>query len=332
MVASGSRAQWLDRLRGLAAIGMVVVHVTHAVLREELRATPGFRVADAAFGLVAPAFLFCVGAAFALHPSSRLGPRLLRASGLFVLGYAMHVSGLVGYVRSGGHDELALFLQADILQVIAIALAFLAVVARALPVSWPFASLALGALALVAGPFVAGPGARAPAALAPYLTYGVTTQFPLFPWLAYALVAAGVRGLPKPVSLARMGGVGVLVALALLFLPLPAHDAYRSGPAYAAVRFSVVAALGAAMGRVRVPSRVDSLLALLGRRSLFLYVVHVALVYGRNPVSLRSRIGPELGVVGVCMTVCATLAAMTALTWWWDRFRGSPKLPKSSRS
>ena len=318
---------------------MVVVHVTHAVLREDLRSTAAFRIADVAFGLVAPAFLFCVGASFALRPSSPLGPRLLRAAGLVALGYAMHASGLVGYVRSGAPGELALFLQSDILQVIACALAVLAVSARVTPARWPWAALLLGALALGAGPFVGDVGARAPRVLAPYLTYAVTTQFPLFPWLAYTFVAAGARGLTSragaPDGLLALAVAAVVAAIALVFLPLPPHDPYRSGPSNAAVRFALVALFAWALGRVPRPprptapapagpsrnlhGRLDGLLGLLGRRSLFLYVVHVALVYGRHPFSLRTRVGAALGVPGVVIAVAATLSAMTLLTWGWDR-------------
>ncbi len=320
-----ARVPWLDRLRGVASIGMVVVHVTHAVLRDDLRATPGFRIADMAFGLVAPAFLFCVGASFALRPAGPLRPRLLRAAGLFVLGYAMHASGLVGYVRTGAPAELALFFQSDILQVIAFALAILAGLATVAPVRWPLVALALGTLVLVLGPFIGDVGVRAPAPIAPYLTVAVATQFPLFPWLSYALVAAGARGLAlrgrsaEGDLLVLIGGA-VVAALVLLFLPLPPHDRYRTGPANAALRFAIVAFLGWALGRARLHGRLDALLGLLGRRSLFLYVVHVALVYGRHPLSLRSRIGPELDVPGVVLAVTATLVAMTLLTWGWDAF------------
>ncbi len=318
-----ARVPWLDRLRGIAAIGMVVVHVTHAVLRDDLRATPGFRIADMAFGLVAPAFLFCVGASFALRPSGALRPRLLRAGGLFVLGYVMHASGLIGYVRTGAADELALFFQSDILQVIACALAILAALATVAPIRWPWAAIFIGALALGVGPFIGDVGAHAPAPIAPYLTVSVATQFPLFPWLSYALVAAGGcsltgrAGSAEGARLVLASGAGI-AALVLLFLPLPPHDRYRTGPANAALRFASVAFLGWAMGRARLPPRLDAFLALLGRRSLFLYVVHVALVYGRHPLSLRSRIGPALGVPGVVLAVIATLVAMTLLTWAWD--------------
>lgn len=313
------RAQWLDRLRGVAAVGMVVVHVTHAVLREDLRATPGFRVVDAAFGLVAPTFLFCVGASFALRPAGPLGPRVLRAAGLFALGYAMHASGLIGYVRSGAPAELALFMQADILQVIAFALLLLAVTARAAPATWPWITVLLGGLAVLAGPFVADAGQRAPLVIAPYLTYAVATQFPLFPWLGHALLAAGGTQLrAQRGGLFWLAGIAALVSFVLFFAPLPTHDPYRTGPAYAVARFGVVALLGGALAHARLPARIDAVLALLGRRPLFLYVVHVALVYGRHPLSLRTRIGPELGVLGVAFAACLTLVAMTLLTWRWD--------------
>jgi uncharacterized membrane protein len=320
------RALWLDRLRGVAAIGMVSVHVTHAVLRDTLHDTTGFHVADVLFGLVAPAFLFCVGASFALKSDLPPGPRLARAAGLFALGYLMHVSGLVGFLRKGARTELELFLQADILQVIALALALLAVLAWLSPAHWRTCALLLGVAAFGLSPFITSRAAGLPAVVAPYVTYAVPTQFPLFPWLGHALVAAALVFGRRRLLLVCCGAL-VLSAVCLP-LPLPPHDPFRAGPAYAAARFAAIALLGWLLGLPRLPSRVDSLLALFGRRSLFLYVVHVALVYGRHPLSLRSRVGPVLGPWGVALAIVLTLALMTLATWIWDKRRASARAPR----
>ena len=313
---------------------MVVVHVTHAVLREALRDTPAFRAADMAFGLVAPAFLVCVGASFAIRPEGPIRPRLTRAGLLFALGYAMHASGLVAYMRSGSRAELAIFAQADVLQVIACALSLLTLLAAVAPRQWPWASLSLGVLAMCVAPWASALAQRLPFFVAPYFSYDVATQFPLVPWLGYALIAAGALGLhARGVPLAGIAvTVASLVVIASL-VPTPPHDVFRAGARHALARLALVAALALALRRAPLPAWVDAILALLGRRSLFLYVVHVALVYGRNPLSLRARVGPVLGPLGVATCVAGTLVVMLAVTWTWDRrARGSSSATHRVRS
>ncbi|HEU4538448.1 MAG TPA: hypothetical protein VFS00_30215, partial [Polyangiaceae bacterium] len=56
----------------------------------------------------------------------------------------------------------------------------------------------------------------------------------------------------------------------------------------------------------------ERLVALFGRHSLFVYVAHVILVYGRHPLSLRSLIGPTLGPAA-CLAAWAAVSASMAL-------------------
>jgi surface polysaccharide O-acyltransferase-like enzyme len=324
---------WLDRLRGVAAIGMIVVHVTHALLREDLRDTAAFRAVEIVFGLVAPAFLFCVGASFAAGGGARA--RLLRAAALFALGYAIHASGLVAWLRTGRRDELAVFLQADILQVIALALALLLALSLALSAAlpepaaeraWTLTAAGLGVMAFALAPFAHRLGeGDLPAALLPYFSHAATTQFPVVPWLGHALLAAaamrafGAR--PAHAWLVSIALAAVALAAVAWLVPLPAHDPWRAGPSYALARFAAIALAGGALARVELPRVVDDVLSLFGRRSLFLYVTHIALVYARQPWSLRSLVGPRLSPLACAIAAAAVVVVMGGIARGYESAR-----------
>ena len=325
---SNRRLVFIDVLRGLATVAMIEVHVVNALLAPTLREGMVFRIVDALNGLVAPTFLFCAGFGLARtlqkawSDGSQWRPRtyqhLRRCGGLFVLGYILHATPLVGLAH--GHDGESLgdaratilraFLQADILQVIALALAVLALLAATTRSRERF--IAAAAIACV-GAILVTPAIRSfdvsrwPMAVQPYFSDHVESQFPLFPWLAFAVAGAGVGSLAgDKLGWARtLGWVGVgcvLLAAGAASLPadllFPPHHAWNTGPAASFARLGAVCLLGGGLARdppISTTSPAGRAVLLLGEHSLLIYFVHIAVVYGRNPLSLRSRIGPTMG-------------------------------------
>lgn len=346
--ARDSRVAFVDRLRAVATIAMIEVHVVNALLATDLRRGVLFRAVDALNGLVAPAFLFCAGFAFALSVRRAFGEgawrdaaakHVRRSATLLGLGYLLHASALV----SGAWST---FLQADVLQTIALGLvASLGVAALARTRARARLGLLAAALAVfVAAPFVrAADFARAPAWLAPYFTDRVETQFPLFPWTAFVLAGAGLGTLHEGDASPwrrRLELAAVLTAAAAAtawavapWLPAhgaPPHDG-SVGPAAMLGRLAAVLVLGLALhSPSKGGSRGGFVASLwraarpLGTHSLLVYFAHIAIVYGRHPASLRSVVGPRLGW-GECAVVWALVtSAMYLLVYAWDRVRPRP--------
>ena len=307
------RVHSLDWLRGLAVFVMIEVHVTNALLAPAFRATAAFRLVDAVNGLVAPAFLACTGIAWSwTRELGTLRDKLRRSAILFALGYALHVSGLFVGDRPS-------FYQCDVLQVIALSLAVLSLLSAVRSPTWLY-PLGVPVFFLLA-PWVWRLDTHAwPAFVRPYVSNAVTTQFPIFPWMGFVFGGAAL-GLVAREKLLRpflfFGGISAFGAGLALVIPFPPHDVYANGPAAMFVRLGLVFGVGAVFAAVESVRPEEGsfrrFLSLLGHRSLLVYFAHIVLVYSRQPLSLRSLIGPQLGPAAVVATWLAVTAAMGLL-------------------
>ncbi len=306
--------------------------MTNALLAADFRHNGVFRALDFVNGLVAPTFLFCAGYAVAtVHrfrsPVSVAVPApvpvpapaavpvpapvfgLRRSLVLLALGYLLHASGAL-------RGDWASVFQVDVLQVIAISLLLIALIMRT-----PGARGALAVMALMIA--LVTPSIRAIDTtgwlplLRPYVTDAVPSQFPLFPWAAFAFAgAACARVSPK-----WMWKIGVVAVIGGGWLSrvtwFVAHDFYRADPGVAIERFGIVALVAWSLSLLDARSfgKADAVVNLFGRRSLFVYIAHIAIVYGTHPLSLRSLIGPTLGPLAcvlVWLAVTATMALAAA--------------------
>jgi len=307
--SSPPRLRFLDRLRGGAVVVMIEVHVTNALLATSLRHTQAFRVVDFVNGLVAPAFLFCAGYAAASGQHS-LARDAKRSGVLVALGYLLHSSALLRADWSG-------FFQADVLQIMGISLMGVSVVARLAKKRAAVAWTAVAALCLLLAPASRSlDSASWAAALRPYLTDAVASQFPLLPWAGFVFGGAAAARIP-PRSLATAGAVALgVAAVASLFIHAAGSpEAYRASPSVALTRLAIVALLAGVLTRAEAVSMglADAMTGLLSRRSLLVYFVHIAVVYGTHPASLRSLVGPKLGWEACALVWVAVTAAMAAL-------------------
>lgn len=332
------RLHFVDRLRGIAVLVMIEVHVVNALLKTELRTGVLFRAIDAINGLVAPTFLFCAGLSAALGARKvREGARTRfealkkafpRTIELLGWGLALHASHLVNAFGATSPEErehaLRLFYQCDILQVFAFVTLLSFILSNVTDREDLYSALCLllGVEFFFAAPFrdlIAVD--TMPIMIAPFINDEVPSPFPLAPWAGFfffgsACVSAlrrGIRGLAWAV-----GVLVILFAVAVRFgNAFPPHDVYRAGPQLMIVRLAIVFALSALLNRLsRTASSSTTLgkmIDLFARRSLFVYVVHIAIVYGRHPLSLRQLIGPTLSPLLCAVTWVLVAAAMALL-------------------
>ena len=300
------RRIYVDWLRGVAVIIMILAHTMDSWTRPEDRTTALFMWQTKLAGLAAPLFLFLAGLAVSMSGQARLrkgesvavATRALARRGLEILGLAL-LFRLQSWLLSPG-SSIAGLLKVDILNVMGPALVIAALVWGLSSRFWPRIVL----LSLVASAFsLLTPTIRGAAALAvlpDWLEWYLRPPagrgwFTMFPW-AGLLVAGTVAGeileRGRDPGMERRVNLGLLAGGALLFAaswvgsylpPLVANTSFwTTSPAYFYLRIGLMtAAIGAAYlySRWRMPLPSDPLIV-LGRSSLFVYWVHVEMVYG----------------------------------------------------
>jgi uncharacterized membrane protein len=324
------RIATLDAARALGVVAMVFGHTMDAVVSWKVRALPAMVTYWQARGLTAPLFMLVSGWAVTVAisraggrglavPRARLGRVLL----LLAIGYTLRWPGWgVERLAQRDLDVWAHLLAFDTLHTIAVSLLAAALV-LALP--WTrrekvlaFVALGLGCVALgmsAPAPLVprAADVARTLPGMALAQAAGGTSPFPLFPWAAY-FFAGAVIGLVSRGS-GRRRALGLALAGAVLLAPtwwagtadLPACD-----PRLIAFRIGAVLLLLAALSLV--PAAAAARLAPLGRASLGVYAIHVAVVYGWSTHDgLATRLGPTRSFAEAAILAGLVLVASFAL-------------------
>jgi uncharacterized membrane protein len=330
--ARPARLGYLDWARGFAVLLMIHTHAFFSWVRPEDHDTRLFGWTRLVGGYPAALFLVLAGLAAALvaereREKGETGEAVRRKAlrrGLTVLGYAFLFR--LAMLVSGSFGRPADFLRVDVLNCIAVSLLLVALVlAPATPRARVAACLSLAAAVLFATP-LAWDGTwwqGWPVPLAGYFTGRVRDSlFPIFPWAAFAAVGAAcgislaqarAQG-GEGRAIARMAGAGALaIAAGLLvdaYVPTayPRYDYWYTSPSYQVLKAGItLLVLGAAylVGRIPGPSPLRQ----LGRTSLFIYWLHLEIVYGQW-VAPGAR--GTLAIADAAWGVAALVMAMTA--------------------
>ena len=333
---SGRRG-YLDWLRGIGVLIMIEAHTLDSWTRVAERTRPEFRWAAVLGGFGAPIFLFLAGVALTLAAGSRMkrgmpasdAAALARKRGWQVFGLAF-LFRLQSMLLGGGSFES--LLKVDILNVMGIAMVAAAVL-WGLGRSTAWKAMLLGGGAAVVA--MATPIVRAtplfdplPDAVEWYLRApGGRAMFTLFPWAGFLLAGSAI-GLWLDAAatdrtersanrwLAVTGPALAIAAYGASFLPsiYERSDFWTSSPTFFFVRLGVLmATLPLAYAARRLwPGR--SPIEELGMASLFVYWVHVELVYGLLTLPLHRSLGFEQSVLG--------FALFSVLIYWLVRLKG----------
>ena len=338
--APGGSLPWGDA-RGELARGLQLIVLGYALrLQMWIIDAAGFRAPG---GLVACALLVVGYAAlYRALASWSQQRRWWREATLGLVAAVLAWSGLLTE-----HPPPRSLLRVDVLQAIGASIALL-VLARAPLARRPWLGFVLGALIALATPWlkrwVPGP---LPVPLAAYVAQWpagpgerVVSLFPLFPWLAYALIGAGFAPLLTRAgergasgrAVARMTLLGAALAL-LACEPLAlAGGVLRAAP-WLADLSRVVYRVGAALllgglawalcrGLLRAP------LLVLGRTSLFVYWVHLELAFGAVATPIAHLLDYRSWLVGWALLVLL----MTGLAVLWLRLRRPRRTAQQART
>ncbi|HNX97760.1 MAG TPA: heparan-alpha-glucosaminide N-acetyltransferase domain-containing protein, partial [Candidatus Aminicenantes bacterium] len=201
MSGKTERALFVDRMRGLAMLVMIEVHVTNSLLLPALRETAWFPLLNFINGLVAPSFLFISGLAFGLAAGKKLDEfrrygatfwlQLGRIGLIALLGFLLHLPyfSLRLTLKNWRWIHWNYFFSFDILHCIAAGLLFLFAARLLIRSDRGYGRFLIGgaAIALLAAPFAwqVDWWRIAPAPLAGALSPARPALFPLLPWLAF---------------------------------------------------------------------------------------------------------------------------------------------------
>lgn len=285
---------------------MIEAHAFDSWTRDAARHSIAWRNLVIIAGFAAPLFLFIAGVAVVLaaaRAAARTGNRarateavVRRGLEIFVLGFLFRVQ---AYVLSPGSPLLTIF-RVDILNVMGPSIAIAGVVwglcstARQRVVAFSIVAAAI----VFATPYVYTTRAvdALPALLRWYVLHsGEYTTFAALPWAEFVFAGAAVGALiaaagdeaserTTTFGLAAAGALLIAVGFFGAAQPrvFPGATFWTTSPTWAAIRVGVMVVMlaGLALLERTVTFGCMAALARLGRSSLFVYWIHVELVYG----------------------------------------------------
>lgn len=338
MTAPAARRTYLDVLRGVAVLIMIEAHVIDSWTREADRHSRAFGRSLILGGFGAPLFLFLAGVAVAMSAGSksrragddRAAAAAVRRRGvqIFLLAFVFRFQ---SYILS--HAPAWTMLKVDILNVMgpsmvaAVGVWALFRGVRARTIAFTLATIAV----VLVTPIIRNMELLTPLpdALEGYLRpIPGLTNFTFFPWAAFVMAGAVVGVLLDAargdaadrranLSFVAAGVVLTAGAYASSFLP-PLHvrsSFWTTSASFFFIRLGVmITAVGLAWLWEQRPVTAGrrSLLQLLGKSSLFIYWVHVELVYGlvSHPLHGAFSLGTAWAALGVFWLLMVGLAVL----------------------
>jgi uncharacterized membrane protein len=336
------RLQYLDWLRGLAVMAMVLAHVSDSWTYEpDRRGEPWYVVAFVG-GVASPLFLFLAGVAIAMAASAK-GAAVARRRGWQIFAF-----GLLFRLQSQvlGMGPLANLLKVDMLNIMGLSMV-------AASYAWQISGDRRTRLLIMAGltaaitmvtPIVRDVTwlAALPDPLEAYLRpEGRYAAFPFFPWggflfggvmvgdLAHGVRLGRVNNLRLQNGLALGGGAGVALAWLASFQPsiYESSSFWHDSPTFFFIRLGLVTLLVpiAWVLEQLVASRAFTPLVTLGKSSLFVYWIHIEMVYGVIAEPIKKSMPLWMSLTATAL-LCAGLYGLVLLK---NKYRS--RLPPASR-
>jgi uncharacterized membrane protein len=330
----------------VAVIAMVMAHVTESWTREPDRSSDAFYALAFIAGVASPLFVFLAGVATALSAASKGRRQGSHHAGALLArrrGWEIFALGLVFRVQSQllGLGPLNNLFKVDILNTMGLAMVAASYV-------WQLSGQRRPRLALLAAATISvtmlTPIVRQlswlsalPDQLEAYLRpAGGLAAFPLFPWAAFLFAGVivgdlidAVRDEPGRVALLQRGialcsSAGILLGWAASYLPPLYKSAsfWHDSPTFFFIRLGLCGLLvGVAWSIERV---VDSSwlqpVVVLGRSSLFVYWIHVEMVYGVIAEPIKRQL-PLWATLAATALLCVMLYVIVRLkNRWLERY------------
>jgi uncharacterized membrane protein len=336
------RVIFIDLARAVAVFLMIQGHTVSALLAPEYRAGRLFDAWVFQRGLTSCLFLLLSGFAFSIatsrhwpshvRPSRTVAKRLTRFSFFVLLGYALHFPvARFAHLVYASDDSWRSFMAVDVLQLIGVTFFVVQALVLVSRTRHAFAVVAfvLCPIVVFATPHIwSVEWTRVlPLPLASYFSEQTGSQFPLFPWIAYVLLGAGLGqvyahwGATHLADFATRvllaGGAALLVGAAIFFQftvwqSIPFQFMLRSG--------TVLVVLAAVAHLSRWIAHMPHWFGAVAQESLLIYFLHLCLIYGsvwNN--GLRQVFGETLAPAATLPIALGLVTLMAVLAWQWNR-------------
>lgn len=343
MESSKSRLLYLDWLRGIAGIIMLQGHVFQSFTKPELRGSPTYMLSQFVGGMPPAIFLFLTGItlAFLMHSLERKGLSVqsritgtLRRAG-FLFGVAL-LFRLQLWLFSLPNASWTNLFKVDILNCMGIGIALASVMTLFSPAQRIRICAALGLLIAAVSPLISQMNwSGVPWIIRAYLVPDYN-YFSLFPWaayLAFGLSAGSLLRQLKPEQLERamqwcaLLGIGIILAARyfanLPFSIYPKSEFWLDSPAQVLIKQGVTLVLLAAafLWTRYAASPGWNWVRQFGTTSLFVYWVHIELVYGRWLPFWKENLDIGQTTVAAVGVILLMLALATIKTNYKDMLR-----------
>jgi len=349
-----TRKNYIDWARGLAVLIMIEAHVLDSWTLRSARGSYAFGYLNLLGGFAAPLFLWLAGLGLVLSAERallRTGDRGTAASGVLRRGFEILLLAflfrLQAFIVSPGNPPVSL-LRVDILNIMGPAVMGAAIVWR-LAQGSRSAALLSGAVATAIA--MVTPVARTapalgllPSALQWYVSPdGNHSTFTLFPWAGFVFAGAAygsllIRADPRQEGrgLRRLAVAGALALIGCYYAATfpsiyRASSFWTTSPTYFGIRVGLL--MMALWGLFRLDALASTLprsfrvLEQFGRNSLFVYWIHVELVYGYATFPLHHRLplwGTALCYIAFCAALYWAIALKDKVIAWWRSHPTSP--------
>ncbi|MFA6457759.1 MAG: heparan-alpha-glucosaminide N-acetyltransferase domain-containing protein [Bacteroidota bacterium] len=351
MLHSKQRYLFIDLLRFIAVLFMIQGHTFDATLPYSVRHHALFTAHDFFHGFIAPLFLFASGVAFGISTfkkwdehivlSRKVYKRIGRFVSLLIIGYALHLPflSLQKIIAEATPAEIASFLQVDALHCIAVTLLILQIGVLVLKTEKRFVlfTAILAAVIIFGAPFVWSATLRqtVPLWLLSYINAENNSWFPIFPWSGFLLVGVlfswffiNAKEHHHAIALMRniaiVGAVSFIVPLLVIDVPFglyPVHDVWKANPLIVMARLGFVAMATAGVFYAEHSLKVRSTVAqIMGRESLFIYILHLVILYGSVlNRGLQQTMTEGLSVLqsALVFLLIAGVSALCAFGWYY---------------
>jgi hypothetical protein len=300
--ASSYRLQYLDWVRGLAAVNMLNGHVWHSFLRPDLKSSGVYTLTQFIGGMPPAIFLFLTGVTLAflmdsterkgMSPWRRVYESLLRSRYLFLLAFAFRIQ---AWVFAGMNGPWRDMLRVDVLNCMGFSILVLSIAALFTTAQRIRVCAGIGlAIAFLAPMVSALNWSGVPWIIRDYIVPDLNL-FGIFPWGAYLAfgvsIGSIIRTLPNEYTERAMqwgavlGGVLILASQYFASAPIALYDKsdfWLNSPAQVLTKLGVIFVLlpvAFLWTRYAAPEG-WSWVRQFGTTSLLVYWVHIELVYG----------------------------------------------------
>ncbi len=334
----------LDLLRAFAVVMMIQGHTIHSLLDSSYSSSSSLIYQSWIFirGVTAPIFIFTSGLIFtylllqnqlSFKDNPRISKGLIRGITLILIGYLLRYPTVnIFRLSEISKEQWLTFFSVDALHLIGVGLLLIilfAYVADYLKLNLSLLLFPLVLIILITAPFLNSldwDSSFIP--IASYFTYNYGSIFPLFPYLLY-LFLGGLLGvfivnddslIKKSFFLVVILGIGV----AIIFLTLFLSNNFGINLYYASLlKTGIVLSLFSVVGwsskkMVSLPNYLQS----LARNSLWIYIIHLVLLYGSpTSIGLYQIVGKTQSAEVSIFSAVIMIILMTIISLGIDKLR-----------